>query len=518
MAIPSKPEPDQDPLIGSVVGDKYKILRKIGEGGMGSVYLAEHLVIEKKFALKVLNGEMTRRSDLVARFLQEARSASRIDHENVIDISDFGQSSDGLVFIAMEFLQGKDLGEMVRSQGAMAWQDARDIILQICRALRAAHEKGIVHRDMKPENIFIVQREGQPHFVKILDFGIAKIMGLDPNGPRLTRTGMIFGTPEYMAPEQAEGKKDIDHRVDVYAVGCILYHLITGQTPFIADSFMTMLTKHLMEEPVPPSVRRPDLLITPEMDKLVLKALEKDRNDRWQSMSELLDVIARCPESEHPKTDALPSAPLQATPVPHADQVTPPSRKKVEETTGRKPFQRWQSKVMVLLLLCFALIGIAGAVVALMRSSNHQSKFRNAPENASGPSSASPSGSSEGAMAAPEPNVVDKLGPSHASPDATQVQPSGGDTQGHDSTTVGTTSPTKGMQMPRSTKSSRRKGGAQSAMPTTSASEAKSPKPKGVVGEDPKGGTQYTRNNRVGGEQPRSTSDIEAEDKWNVLK
>ena len=275
---------------------------------MGSVYLAEHVVIEKKFALKVLAPELARRADLVARFLQEARSASRIGHENVIDISDFGQSPDGLVYIAMEFLDGKDLGEIVRSKGAMDWQDARDIVLQICRALRAAHDKGIVHRDMKPENIFLIQREGQPHFVKILDFGIAKVMGLDPNGPRLTRTGMIFGTPEYMAPEQAEGK-DTDHRADIYAVGCIMYHLLTGQTPFVAESFMTMLTKHLMEDPVPPSERRPDLVITPEMDTLVLKALEKDRDKRWQSMADLLEAVAVCPG---PSTSA-PKAPVGQT-------------------------------------------------------------------------------------------------------------------------------------------------------------------------------------------------------------
>lgn len=276
---------------------------------MGAVYLAEHVVIEKKFALKVLAPELARRADLVARFLQEARSASRIGHENVIDISDFGQSPDGLVYIAMEFLDGRDLGELVRKEGAMSWKDARGIVLQICRALRAAHDKGIVHRDMKPENIFLIHREGQPHFVKILDFGIAKVMGLDPNEPRLTRTGMIFGTPEYMAPEQAEGK-DTDHRADIYAVGCIMYHLITGQTPFIAESFMTMLTKHLMEDPVPPSVRRPDLVVTPEMDALVLKALEKDREQRWQSMAELLDAVAVCPG---PPADAVPKAPTGQT-------------------------------------------------------------------------------------------------------------------------------------------------------------------------------------------------------------
>lgn len=282
-----------DPLIDQVVADRYRVIRKLGEGGMGSVYLAEHVVIEKKLALKVLAPELSRRPDLVARFLQEARSASRIVHENVIDISDFGQSSDGYVYIAMEFLDGKDLGEIVRTVGALDWGKTREIVLQICRALRAAHDKGIVHRDMKPENIFLIHREGQPHFVKILDFGIAKVMGLDPNGPRLTRTGMIFGTPEYMAPEQAEGK-DADHRVDIYAVGCILYHLMTGQPPFIADSFMTMLTKHLMEDPVAPSVRRPDLGITPDMDALVLKALQKDREQRWQSMAELLEVVLTC--------------------------------------------------------------------------------------------------------------------------------------------------------------------------------------------------------------------------------
>ena len=297
MSVVDSPPESADPLISQLVADRYRVIRKLGEGGMGSVYLAEHVVIEKKFALKVLAPELARRADLVARFLQEARSASRIGHENVIDIMDFGQSPDGLVYIAMEFLNGKDLGEIVRTQGAMAWNDARDIVLQICRALRAAHEKGIVHRDMKPENIFLIQREGQPHFVKILDFGIAKVMGLDPNGPRLTRTGMIFGTPEYMAPEQAEGK-DTDHRADIYAVGCIIYHLITGQTPFVAESFMTMLTKHLMEDPVPPSVRRPDLQITVEMDGLVLKALEKDREKRWQSMAELIEAVGVCPGPE----------------------------------------------------------------------------------------------------------------------------------------------------------------------------------------------------------------------------
>jgi len=150
MSVGDSPPAAADPLIDQVVADRYRVLRKLGEGGMGSVYLAEHVVIEKKIALKVLAPELARRPDLVARFLQEARSASRIGHENVIDISDFGQAPDGFVYIAMEFLDGRDLGEIVRTQGALAWGQAKDIVLQICRALRAAHDKGIVHRDMKP--------------------------------------------------------------------------------------------------------------------------------------------------------------------------------------------------------------------------------------------------------------------------------------------------------------------------------------------------------------------------------
>jgi serine/threonine-protein kinase len=293
MVVGESPPLGTDPLISQLVADRYRVIRKLGEGGMGSVYLAEHVVIEKKLVLKVLAPDLARREDLVARFLQEARSASRICHENVIDISDFGQSAEGYVYIAMEYLEGKDLGQVVRAEGALAWPRVRDIVMQICRALRAAHDKNIVHRDMKPENIFLIHREGRPEFVKILDFGIAKIMGLDPNGPRLTRTGTVFGTPEYMAPEQAEGK-EADYRADVYAVGCIAYHLVTGRTPFIADNFMAMLTKHMTEDPVPPSVCRPDLAITPEMDALVAKALEKSRDNRYQNMGEFLEAVSTC--------------------------------------------------------------------------------------------------------------------------------------------------------------------------------------------------------------------------------
>ncbi|HVY39089.1 MAG TPA: serine/threonine-protein kinase [Polyangia bacterium] len=287
----ANPPAAEDPLVGTVVSDRYRIVRKVGEGGMGAVYQAEHAVIGKRVALKVLFADLSRRPELVARFLQEAKSASRIGHENVIDISDFGQTSEGLVYIAMEFLEGQDLGRALRSERTLPWARARGILMQIAKGLRAAHAQGIIHRDMKPENIFLVQRDGRPDFVKVLDFGIAKVVSADNNdGPRLTQTGMIFGTPEYMSPEQAQGQPP-DHRVDVYAVGCIMYHMLTGAVPFHADSFMGILTKHLLEPVIPPRQRRPDLQIPADVEAVCLRALEKDRDKRWVDMDEFYRAI-----------------------------------------------------------------------------------------------------------------------------------------------------------------------------------------------------------------------------------
>jgi serine/threonine protein kinase len=291
MPVGDASPPSDDPLVGVVLSDRYRILRKIGEGGMGCVYQAEHALIEKKVALKVLFQDLTRRPDLVARFLQEAKSASRIGHENVIDISDFGQSPDGLVYIAMEYLDGQDLGKLLKAQKVLDWQRARPILMQITKALRAAHERGVIHRDMKPENVYLIQRDGRPDFVKVLDFGIAKVVNPDESdGPRLTQTGMIFGTPEYMSPEQAQGSPP-DHRVDVYAVGCIMYHLLTGSVPFTADNFMGILTKHLLERPVPLRQRRPDLDIPPEVEVVCLRALEKDRDKRYADMDAFYQAL-----------------------------------------------------------------------------------------------------------------------------------------------------------------------------------------------------------------------------------
>ncbi len=281
-----------DPYIGTVVAERYRVLEKLGEGGMGVVYLAEHVVIEKRVALKILSDDFARKAELVARFMQEAKAASKIGHENIIDITDFGRTASGSVFFVMEYLQGRDLSQVIKNDGPMSAARARVIVTQICRALLAAHQKGIIHRDLKPENIYITERDGRQDFVKILDFGIAKMSSFE-EGVRLTRTGMIFGTPEYMSPEQARGDRP-DHRVDIYATGCILYELLTKTVPFGAETFMGILTKHMFEAVTPPAQRAPAAAIPSDLQTVVMRALAKDREHRFQSMKEMELALEQC--------------------------------------------------------------------------------------------------------------------------------------------------------------------------------------------------------------------------------
>ena len=302
VATPSLPTPrpsrvsrdvssGEDPYLETVIADRYRVIRKLGEGGMGVVYLAEHVFIEKKVALKILSEDFARKPELVKRFMQEAKAASKIGHENIVDITDFGETASGSVFFAMEFLDGMDLAQFIEKNSPMQIDRTREIMNQICRALGAAHSKGIVHRDLKPENIFLIEREGKRDFVKILDFGIAKMNAVDDESSRLTRTGMIFGTPEYMSPEQAKGDRP-DHRVDIYAAGCILYEMLTGDVPFHAETFMGVLTKHMFEEAVPPSKREPSAGFSPAIDKVVARALAKDRAYRFQTMKEFAIALS----------------------------------------------------------------------------------------------------------------------------------------------------------------------------------------------------------------------------------
>jgi serine/threonine protein kinase len=369
--------PPADPLIGQVLVGRYLIHKKLGEGGMGAVYYAQHTVLEKAVALKVLHGEFARKPDLVERFMQEAKAASRIRHENVIDISDFGATPDGLVFFAMELLSGHDLHEDIARHRLghvrIPWARSRAIFLQICSALAAAHGQGVVHRDLKPENIYLVEWLGHKDFVKLLDFGIAKLTEVSDSDRKLTRTGMLFGTPEYMSPEQARGER-VDHRVDIYAMGCILYQLVTGHVPFEAENFMGILSQHLTEAPppIPPHVLD-EIGAPPGLAGIIGRALEKDRERRFQTIDDLANAI-RALDGEAPRP-VIPPQLARATPAP----VTGAQAVQAQATGARQKTQ-WTGSLSVPLedepavkprskAPWIALVGIAaagGAVAAVL--------------------------------------------------------------------------------------------------------------------------------------------------------
>ncbi|PKN24696.1 MAG: hypothetical protein CVU65_11000, partial [Deltaproteobacteria bacterium HGW-Deltaproteobacteria-22] len=280
---------NENSRIGMVLDNRYRLIKLLGEGGMGEVYLAEHVYINKKVAIKLLRSEITSSTEAVQRFYQEARSSSAIGHENIIEIEDFGKLDDGTIYLAMEFLAGHPLADLML-EGAMDLARGFDFMVQIAEGLGAAHAKSIVHRDMKPENVFIIRDKHGREKVKILDFGIAKMTSSDGEGHGLTKTGTIFGTPHYMSPEQAMGKA-LDHRTDIYSVGVIMYEMFTGSVPFKAESFMGILTQHITAAPPEPRNLRPDL--PQAVVDLILKAMDKDPNKRHQDMGEMIMDLHR---------------------------------------------------------------------------------------------------------------------------------------------------------------------------------------------------------------------------------
>ncbi|WP_394848065.1 serine/threonine protein kinase [Pendulispora brunnea] len=275
-----------DALLGMVLGDAYLIQRLIGEGGMARVYEARHVRLrERRLAVKILHPEFARDMEVVQRFQREAESSSAINHPNVIEVYDVSRGPDNRPYLVGEFLEGEELGEHLKKVGRLDVATAVAITRQICRALNAAHVRGIVHRDMKPENVFVIARDGQPH-IKVLDFGISKV---GHRNTHLTRTGMIMGTPSFMAPEQARGEK-VDSRADIYAVGALLYTLLTGRRPFDNDDPTATLSQVLTEEPIRP--RQIDPAIPPALELVVQRAMQKDPRERYQSMVDLDVALA----------------------------------------------------------------------------------------------------------------------------------------------------------------------------------------------------------------------------------
>jgi len=280
-------------LVGTTLAGRYLVTRKVGQGGMGAVYEATHTLIGKRVAVKVLLEKYARREAIVSRLEQEARLASSCQNEHIIDITDFGTTEDGRTFVVMEYLDGESLAECLARETQLPEQRVLGIIAQAASALAAAHAKGIVHRDIKPENLFLLRRNDRD-FVKVVDFGISKSLRASDEAeeqPRLTQTGMVLGTPLYMSPEQARGDDELDARVDVYALGVIMYEATTGRVPFVGNNYLSVISQVLNEDARPPRELRPEL--SEEFEAIVLRAMAKDRDERYAGATELLhDVTA----------------------------------------------------------------------------------------------------------------------------------------------------------------------------------------------------------------------------------
>jgi serine/threonine protein kinase/uncharacterized tellurite resistance protein B-like protein len=331
-APPLLPQLQREPdLIGQVLADRYRVDEMLGVGGMGQVYGGTHVTLRKAVAIKVLKAEFGSDRTLVERFLREARAASMIGHENVVDIIDFGQIPNGPVFFVMERLVGRDLGELLDAEGRVSWMRTRNIALQIARALHAAHAIGVIHRDMKPGNIFLIQRRGDDEYVKVLDFGIAKVD--DPDGNVLTRAGSVFGTAAYMAPEQASGSA-VDGRTDIYALACVMFEMLTGRLPFPGSNFVKILSQHIKEPPPRPRDVEPKADVTDEVEALLMRALAKRPEDRFTDMGAFARAIAEAngaapapPPRERPAEIYIPLPGLDDHP---ADFALPPDIRTIQ--------------------------------------------------------------------------------------------------------------------------------------------------------------------------------------------
>jgi serine/threonine protein kinase len=286
-----------DPYLGATVDGRYVVEVVLGQGGMGVVYRCTHSIIGKKVAMKVLRADMARDPEVTERFLNEARAASAIGNAHIIDISDFGQFPDGSTYFIMEHLSGTPLSTLLEGQKAIEPRRLVKIARQLCDGLAAAHEAGIVHRDLKPDNVFLIQRGGDPDFVKILDFGIAKV---STGGEKLTRAGAVFGTPHYMSPEQAGGTP-VDARGDVYSLGVMLYEMASGRVPFDAENLMGILTQHLHKPVVPLRKLELPFEIDPGLDAIVQKCLSKNADDRYPDMRALGADLGRFERGEEPE-------------------------------------------------------------------------------------------------------------------------------------------------------------------------------------------------------------------------
>ncbi len=333
-------------IVGQTIGN-YRVTRQLGEGGMGVVYEAEHPVIGRKVAIKLLHLALARDSEVVARFFNEARAIHTVGHENIVEIMDFGQTADGQPYFIMEFLAGEAMNDRI-ARNVLSPVEACEITEQICRALGAAHEKGIFHRDLKPHNVQILPTSTGRMHVKLLDFGVAKIMNAaDLSQSVKTRTGSLMGTPIYMSPEQCKGSAELDSRTDIYSLGVMLYEMLAGRPPFVAAGVGELFAMHMLQPPPPLTDFAPKT--PPMMAAAVMKALSKEPRDRFATMEELRqaflgDGIPMPTYAAPGRTQNYRSrpAPTQPMPAAHASTTLSASPREVvtESATGEKKKSR----------------------------------------------------------------------------------------------------------------------------------------------------------------------------------
>jgi serine/threonine protein kinase len=339
-------------LVGQVIADRYHISRKLGEGGMGAVYLAEHVKMGRQSAIKVMGSGMSHDPEAISRFNREAANASRINHPNVCAVYDFGETEDGTIYLAMEYVEGRTLSQLLKESGPLPLPRAAALLRQCGDALQAAHELGIVHRDLKPDNIMIVSAKGR-EVVKVVDFGIAKAAGGE-KGQNVTKTGLVVGTPEYMSPEQLSGDL-VDGRSDIYSLALVLYRTITDTLPFLADTAQETMIKRLTDDPMPLAQARPGTNFPAALQKVMDRALVRMPQERYGSAVEFAADVTRAIEGA--KTTTTPADTEAKT------QMVKPSDLATAKTAGIPPTRVASPKAT--LKASPVMIGTAVVVLAL---------------------------------------------------------------------------------------------------------------------------------------------------------
>ncbi len=347
----------KDQFIGRAILDgQFEIIQKIGTGGMGSVYKASQPAMNRMVAIKILHPKLIGRKDLTSRFRREARAMSQLTHPNTTKVFMYGElPEDGSLFIVMEYLEGKNLNQTVRKGGPLSVERAIPILVSVCGALHEAHGLGIVHRDMKPENIFLCEQGGLKDFPKVLDFGLAKVTErqMRPGSVVLTQEGMVFGTPEFMSPEQAQGRQ-LDARSDIYSLAVILYEVLTGKLPFVAKTPMEHIQKHVMEPPILLNARVEGLRFPEGLEAVIAKALEKNPAHRYQTAAEFAAALR-----PFVRGSLGPAAP-HAEPKP---VVLGPERTELPTLDARR--RSSSTGLLVAVAITFLLVGVLLAVLAM---------------------------------------------------------------------------------------------------------------------------------------------------------